>query len=133
MSLLEKQQLFARLLGELLVWIYAQGWAVALADGSIDTPRKFRDAQTGVTFTAEDAHHKRGGLHYQRLAQDLNLFVGGQYVRRSDHVAWLAIGHKWQSLHPLCRWGGNWDRDANPLEPGEQDGNHVSLFHEGRA
>lgn len=133
MTLVAKQQLFAKLLAELITWIYAQGWAVTLADGSIDSPRLFRDTVTGVTFKAEDAGHKRGGLHYQRLAQDLNLFVGGEWVRHSAHPAWLAIGRQWESMHTLTRWGGNWDRDGNPLEPGEHDGNHVSLFHEGRA
>lgn len=121
-ELLEKQQRFARLLGELLVWIYAQGWAVTLADGSIDSPRKFRDAQTGVTFSAEDAHHKRGGLHYKRLAQDLNLFVGGEYIADGGHPVWAVIGTHWEGLNPDCRWGGRFN-----------DANHVSIEHEGRA
>lgn len=64
----------------------------------------------------------RKSLHYIRLAQDLNLFVDGKYISDGDHPAWKAIGEKWESLHPLARWGGRF-----------QDANHVSLTHEGRS
>lgn len=122
MTLRERQSLFCKLLGQLITWVYEQGWELTLADGSIDTPRKFRDHETHVTFEAEDAQHKRGGLHYQRLAQDLNLFVGGEFISDGGHPVWAAIGTHWESLHELCRWGGRF-----------ADSNHFSVEHGGRA
>ena len=50
-----------------------------------------------------------------------------------DSMAHKPFGEFWESLHPDCRWGGNWDKDNNPFEFGENDGNHYSLEHEGRA
>ena len=120
MTLREKQSLFAHLNAELVLWIYAQGWEVTLADGSIDTPRFFR--RGGRRFKGEDAHHMRVSLHYSRLAQDLNLFVGGEYIMDGSHPAWVAVGEHWEAMHELCAWGGRW-----------QDANHFSLRHEGRA
>lgn len=71
-------------------------------------------------------------LHYSGLAQDWNLFVGGKYMDQ-DCPEWRAAGKKWEDLHPLTRWGGNWNKNGTPLEPGEGDLDHISLSWEGRA
>lgn len=67
---------------------------------------------------------KAGGitrsLHQERLAIDTNLFKDGKYLTASSD--WKEIGEYWESLHPLCRWGG---RFTNP------DGNHLSMTFEG--
>lgn len=119
-----KQQLFTKLLGDLLVWIHeTPGWAVTLADGAIDTPRKFR-AEDGRIFEAPDAQHMKGSLHYYRLALDFNLFIEGKWITDSGHPAWAVIGQRWEGMHPLARWGG---RFQHP------DANHLSLAHEGKA
>jgi hypothetical protein len=123
LSLREKQSLFARLLAELILWIYSRGWEVTLADGAIDTPRKFR-AEDGRKFEAPDAQHMKGSLHYYRLAQDLNLFVADKFISDGGHPVWTEIGVKWESLNPLCAWGGRFNHP---------DANHVSLRHEGKA
>lgn len=133
MTLVESQQKkFARLLPELMIWAYAEGerrserWDFTFADGHIDPIRKVRDIKTGLPFQAEDAQHKRGGLHYQRLAMDLNLWVNGELVTRA-HPVWTAIGERWLSMDSDCAWGGDWDEDHKPYEPGEHDANHLSL------
>lgn len=106
-SLLEKQQLFCKLLAKLITWVFDQGWALTLGEGYDD----------------DGKGHMPQSLHYSRLAQDLNLFVEGKYVT-GHSPAWDAIGAKWLSLHPLCRWGGLF---------ASKDYNHVSVFHGGRA
>ena len=106
MSLRKKQAKFARLVAQLITWIFAQGWEVTFGEG----------------FDDDGKGHMRGSLHYLRLAQDLNLFVDGEYIADGDHPAWEAIGEKWESLDPECRWGGRF-RDAN----------HISLAHGGRS
>jgi len=121
-TLRQKQSLFARLLAELVLWIYSQGWEVTQGEGAVDQVRKAQ--VNGGTQTVHDRQHMLGSLHYLRLAQDLNLFVDGHYVPDGGHPAWKAIGERWKSLDPGCAWGGDFDT---------VDANHVSLRHAGKA
>lgn len=114
MSLAQKQQLFARLIGEFLVWIYD-------ADGPLAVT--FGEAYRTAEQAALNAQHGTGianSLHRIRLAIDLNLFVNGVYQTSSE--AYRELGEKWESMHSLARWGGRFTRP---------DGNHFSLEHDG--
>lgn len=122
LTLREKQSLFARLIAQLILWVYEQNCEVTLADGSIDPMRKYRDA-AGVVKLGTDAVHMKGSLHYLRLAQDLNLFIGGDFIT-GMHPAWKEIGFHWKGMNHLCRWGGDF---------ASVDLNHFSLFHDGKA
>lgn len=113
LNLGQRQRLFMELLPRLLNFIYSKGYEVTGGD---------LWAKTG---------HKNNSNHYIRLAIDLNLFLDGKYLEKSE--SHLQFGKFWMSLHPLCRWGGNWDGDNNPFEFGESDGNHYSIEYEGRA
>ena len=106
MTLREKQSYFAVLLAKLILWISDQGWAVTL----------------GESYRGDAKGHMPGSLHYVRLAQDLNLFVGGKWMT-ANCPEWQKIGTFWKSLDPLCAWGGDF---------GSVDLNHVSLKHEGK-
>jgi len=109
-SLRQKQSLFAKLMGELLVWIYThEGWEVTFGEGSVNPLRK-------------EFYHMRGSLHRKRLALDINLFLHGKWISDGSHPIWTLIGEKWESMHPLCRWGGRF-RDAN----------HFSVTHGGKS
>jgi len=116
LSLGQKQELFAQLLGRLLTWIYThETWKVRLGEGYVgDTDAKDGDY---------DGPHMRNGEHYNKLAQDLNLFVKGVFITGA-HPAWDEIGAKWKSFHPLCRWGGDF---------ASRDFNHISLTHGGKS
>lgn len=122
-DLRSKQSRFARLLSHLVLWIEAQGkgWEVTIAECG---PQLMRKVQTsdGRTLRALDRVHMDGSLHYARLAADLNLFVGGEFITSGEHEAWQAIGAKWESMDPEARWGGRFN-----------DANHLSLAHEGKA
>ena len=112
MRLGAKQELFADLISEHIQWLYGREYSVRIGD-----------------VYAHDGHRPNSN-HYVKLAADLNLFMDGEYLMNtSDH---LESGLKWETRHELCRWGGNWDKDDHPGEPGEDDGNHYSLIHEGR-
>ena len=71
--------------------------------------------EQGYEFTFGDAWahdgHKDGSFHYKRLAIDLNLFRGGQFLRSTK--AHEPIGMFWESIGGS--WGGRWG-----------DGNHYS-------
>jgi hypothetical protein len=66
-------------------------------------------------------------LHLDGLAADVNLYINGNY--QSDSAAHKSIGDKWKTMHPLCRWGGDFkDRLGRP----KPDGNHYSIEWQGR-
>ena len=97
----DKRRLFSRLFAELILWAVEQGYEVAIED-----------------VKAHDGH-MRNSLHYLGLAGDLNLYREGKWLSKTvDHTP---LGNKWQSMHPLCRWGGTFG-----------DGNHYSITHGGR-
>jgi len=119
MNLGEKQELFARLLGDLIVWIHSHPtWRIRLAEGFVG----YTDARDGDY----DGPHLKGGAHYNKLGQDFDLFILDErrmrYHVTNSHPAWDEIGATWLGMHPLCRWGGNF---------ASRDFNHVSIFHEG--
>jgi len=67
--------------------------------------------------------HMKNSLHYEGLAVDIDLFKDGVYLSKTeDHQQ---FGNFWKKLNPLCRWGG--DFKGNP------DGNHYSIFYQGRS
>lgn len=119
MTLGEKQRLFAKLLPALLNQAHTMGYEVTLGDAYRD-PRLF-----GAVGEKKGYGHKKSN-HKRRLAIDLNLFLEGRFLTETeDH---FELGQWWESLHPLCRWGGRFtDKNGNP----KPDGNHYSLEHEG--
>jgi hypothetical protein len=118
-ALQEKQCLFASLLGEFLVWIFSNGYKVAGGEWERTQAQANSNAASGAGISHS--------LHLIDLAVDLRLFVEGEY--RTDSEAYRPLGEKWKSMHPLCRWGGDFkDAQGNP----KPDGNHFSLEHEGR-
>jgi len=104
MRLIEEQQLFMRLLPKLLNKAFELGYEVTGGD---------------LWSKPEYNAHKQNSCHYIRLAIDLNLFKNGIFLATSD--AHKPLGEFWESLHPLCRWGGRFG-----------DGNHYSMEYEGR-
>src|SRR5688572_9941080 len=113
MTLGEKQRLFARLVSLLIEYAYQKGYEITFGDA-------YRSPEQAAKNSVQGIGIKRS-LHVQRLAIDLNLFKDGTFLTNTeDH---LELGIFWESLHPLCRWGGRFR--PNP------DGNHYSLEHEG--
>ena len=101
MTLRETQSLFMRLLPRLL-----------------DKINETHDCTGGDLYA--QMGHKQNSNHYIRLAIDINLFTKeGAYL--TDSMAHQPFGEFWESLHPLCRWGGRF-----------KDGNHYALEYGGR-
>lgn len=114
MRLVAKQRLFMKLLGEFLVWIYQQPkYAVTGGELQRTQAQAIANAASGAGIA--------NSLHLLRLAIDLNLFIDGVY--QTDSAAYLPLGVKWKSMHPLCRWGGDFVK--------RKDGNHFSIEHNG--
>lgn len=112
----EQRVLFTSLIAELVLWARSQGWSLAFAEGKITSPRNVW--LDGERVSLHDAVHKFGSYHYRSLAQDLDLYIGDEYIADGDHVAWKLISAKWESMHPLATAGRRWN-DANHLSFGE--------------
>lgn len=115
MTLGDKQRLFTKLIAELIVWAYKNGYEFTKGDA-------FRDPRVFGQIGEKRGYGSRNSNHKLKLAQDLNLFIDGVYQKSTE--AHRPIGEKWESMHELCRWGGRF---------GEKDGNHYSLEHNGRS
>ena len=72
---------------------------------------------------ADGLKHMEGSLHFDGLAVDIILSVSDEKILESteDHRPY---GEYWKSLHPYCRWGGDFRKS---------DGNHYSITFQGKA
>lgn len=103
MTLGAKQEEFSRCLGELLTWIYAQGWAVRI--GEVHRPKATAEhyAATGKGI--------KNSAHCRKLAADLFISIDGAVTWNPEDYA--AAGVYWKGLHELARHGGDFkNRDA---------------------
>ena len=99
MTLRESRILFTKLIPRLIDFMFEKGYE----------PMTGRDG----------LQHRKKSLHYDGLAVDIDLTLNGKYLDKTEDHA--EFGAFWESLHPLCRWGGRF-----------KDGNHYSLTYQGR-
>lgn len=114
MTLREARCLFTRLLADLIRFAYANGFEVSLGEVIRSPEQAALNQKLGKGIS--------NSLHLLGLAADLNLYKETRFLGSSDDHA--ALGAYWKTLHPLCRWGGDFTRP---------DGNHYSISWEGRA
>jgi hypothetical protein len=111
MTLGEKQRLLVQLIAKLIEFAYANGYQLTLGDA-------FRDPRVHGAMGIKLGYSHPSSNHKQRLAIDFNLFKDGVFLQNTeDH---RPLGEYWESLNPLCRWGGRFN-----------DGNHYSIEHDG--
>ena len=112
MGLGTKQRKFSRMIAELILWAYDQGYEITVGDF-------FRDPRTNGHYGEKKGYAGKFSNHKLKLAADLNLFKDGVYL--TDTESHRPLGEKWESM------GGSWGgRFKNP------DGNHYSLEYHGR-
>jgi hypothetical protein len=85
------------------------GFDVTLGDA-------YRDPRWAGDMGEKGIYGRKDSCHKLRLAIDINLFKGGQYL--SDTESHRELGEWWESV------GGSWGGRFN-------DGNHYSLEHQG--
>lgn len=111
MKLSNKQQLFTRLVCQLLAKAFELGYEVTLGDA-------YRDPRLHGNVGESKGYGHSKSCHKLKLAIDLNLFKDGKYLDKTeDHKE---LGEYWEGLHELARWGGRF-----------RDGNHYSFEHAG--
>ncbi len=109
MTLGQKQRKFTRMIADLIIWAYANGYELT-----------FGEAQRSPLQADANAASGRGisnSLHLIRLAVDFNLFRDGVFLTSTEEHR--PLGEFWESI------GGTWGGRFN-------DGNHYSLEHDGR-
>jgi hypothetical protein len=107
-TLHQKQVRFALALAKLIWYAQEIGYEVTLGRG----------------FETPESNRLAGGnpksLHLIRLAQDLNLFKEGVYLRDSND--YKPLGDWWMAQGEDYAWGGTFTK---------ADGNHFSISHGG--
>lgn len=110
MTLGQKQRKLTRMIADLIIFAYDQGYELSLGDA-------YRDPRVHGNVGVKKTYSSASSLHKERLAIDLNLFKDGKYLTATaDH---RPLGEYWESI------GGTWGGRFN-------DGNHYSLEHGGR-
>ena len=97
MTLGQKQRKFTRMVADLIIFAYDQGYELSFGDAA----------------RMDNKGHVKDSFHYKRLAVDLNLFKDGEYLTTTE--AHAPLGEYWKSLGGT--WGGDFER---------KDGNHYS-------
>ena len=117
MRLGEKQELFSRL--EPILRLFAI--EVGRQDGFTVRAGELERSSAAAKANAKAGVGIKLSLHGNKLAIDYNLISTktGRLLGATKHHQ--RIGAFWESLHPLCRWGGRFG-----------DGNHYSITHGGR-
>jgi hypothetical protein len=120
MTLREQRVLFTRLICEFGVWAFQNGYSIAFGEVVRTKAQAQANAASGAGIS--------NSLHLDGLAVDFNLYLdldhdGQQDDYASDSGMHRPLGDKWKTMHPLCRWGGDFKRP---------DGNHYSLEWQGR-
>jgi hypothetical protein len=108
-TLLQKQQHFARMVARLIDQADAMGYAVTLGDA-------YRDPRAHGAQGEKKGYSAAHSAHKHRLAIDLALFRRGEYLRET--VQYEPLGLWWEQQ------GGSWGGRFG-------DGNHFSLEHGG--
>lgn len=112
MGLKDDQQAFAKMIGELLVWLYSQGYTARFGDAWRSTDKL--KVPTGAPGFEDDAEYSYQellfynrkskltyGKHNDRLAVDFVLEKNDKILTDEEH---RPIGEKWESMGG--RWGG---------------------------
>jgi hypothetical protein len=117
-TLRQKQSRFARLVGLLIEWLYANGYEATFGE----TLR----TQAEATLNAAQGDGIKNSLHLVKLAIDLNLFRDGKLLKTAS--AYAPAGAFWKSLGSDCRWGGDFRRADGKPKP---DAYHFSIEYQG--
>lgn len=106
-ALVQRQADFAQAVATLLAFANERGLTITLgeAERPVVLAQIYDWAGRGI----------RNSQHLNRLAIDLQLYVGGVYQTGSS--AYAALGEQWLRMDTRARWGGDFPRpDGNHFE-----------------
>lgn len=112
MKLSEMQRKFTHGIGKLIMFAYSEGYELTTGDG-------YRDPRLHGEFGEKKGYGAAFSVHKVRLAQDLNLWVNGEYIQSSEHPAW-AVLHEY------------WEKECGGAPAVPKDANHFSYEYQGK-
>ena len=89
MTLRQKQSKFARMIADLIIFAYDNGYELTFGDAYVST-------RTG---------HMTASLHYDKLAVDFNVFKDGEWLQVGEEFT--DLGEYWESIGGS--WGGRFE------------------------
>lgn len=107
-----------------LLTIFANDWGYKLTGGEL-----WRTERTQKYYLAAGKSKTLNSQHLKRLAQDYNVFLAGKLLNKSNLEDWEKIkflGDYWESLNPLNRWGGDFNK--NNIKDGFIDTPHFERY-----
>jgi len=107
MSILDKQVTFLLNVSKLIQWASNNGYQ--LTGGEL-----YRTEEQQKIYLKTGLSKVLRSQHQVRLAIDLNLFIGGEFI--IDKEKYKPLADHWKTLHPLNRCGYDWGWDANHFE-----------------
>ena len=110
MKLSVKQRAFTRMIADLIIFAYEQGYELTVGDF-------FRDPRLHGKFGERGGYGSSKSVHKLRIAADLNLWVNGKYITTSEHPAWDELHEYWESIGGAKRV--------------PKDANHFSMEYQG--
>lgn len=113
-DLLRQQTTFSVLIARLVAWANDNGYAVTYGEA-------WRPDKMAVWY-ASTGQGIKNSLHRLKLAFDLNFFLDGKQLVTVEELR--PLGTYWKTIHPLCRWGGDWTKP-------HPDADHFSMEWEG--
>lgn len=119
MSLVNKQWEFLKNVAKLIQYAERKGYK--LTGGEL-----YRSQDQQTIYLKNGQTLKTYSRHQDRLAIDLNLFIGNTYI--TDTVLYQDLGEYWQSLSPRNRWGGDWNKNGSISDERFLDGNHFEML-----
>jgi len=118
LSVRNKQSIFLKNVAKLILWAFDNGYE--LTGGEL-----YRTAEQHAINVSKGLSKATRSKHMDRLAIDLNLFINGEF--KTDTQSHKPLGAYWCSLHPLNRWGGDFNNDGNLTTNDAWDGNHYQM------
>lgn len=112
MGLNDKQAEFTYTMAQFLVWCHENGFVVFGAE-------LFRTPEQAAIYAKKGIGIKNS-CHTKKLALDIFRMKNGKLTWAKED--YRDMGDKWESMHDLARWGGNFRR---------RDAVHFSFEHNG--
>ena len=103
----EKQSIFLKNFALLILWAFENGYEVTAGE-------LFRTEEQHQINLQKGLSKAKRSKHQDRLAGDLNLFIGGKY--QTTREPYRPLAEYWKSLHPDNVAGYDWGWDANHFE-----------------
>lgn len=97
LTLHQSQALHVKLVAKLIEFAYDQGLELTWGEAYRTKEQAQWDATNHIGIV--------NSVHCERLAVDFMLFKSGIYL--TEPAAYQPLGEFWKSLHPSCRWGGD--------------------------